>query len=432
MANGIVGKAHVFITDTIWIYLGKGVTKVCGRGTMSRFNSCWSYLSEQRNPTLQILYLFFITGSIGVFMNVGYELLPETSLPWYHHQIIIPAVIAFTYAAFFIASAIGPGKLDESNVDRALEIFPYDHLIFDPKICGTCKIQKPARSKHCSVCKMCVAQSDHHCGWINQCVGYNNHKYFVLFLYSAVQVCWYGTYLIYHIFVSRMYNSPMYQFLKATRNWELLGPFRHYQLFVYQMQTDRSLGALGIFALLAGLVIFVFFIYNLYLIALGMTTNESFKWEDISEYIYRGELVVVMDRALARQYRTERIEGNRSKDKSEWLDSSLLRYELRDRRHPSHPHYIGKKSTAQDQSTSAAVPPPIPLESMGLVEHTVQSMKEIDNLYHEGVWNNFVKLIFTEDLNAPRRNTNEGGRGKKNKQKKSIQEKVAASSKKQK
>ncbi|KAG0231071.1 putative palmitoyltransferase zdhhc4 [Actinomortierella wolfii] len=385
MANGIVGKAHVFITDTIWIYLGKGVTKVCGRGTMSRFNSCWSYLSEQRNPTLQILYLFFITGSIGVFMNVGYELLPETSLPWYHHQIIIPAVIAFTYAAFFIASAIGPGKLDESNVDRALEIFPYDHLIFDPKICGTCKIQKPARSKHCSVCKMCVAQSDHHCGWINQCVGYNNHKYFVLFLYSA-----------------------------------------------YQMQTDRSLGALGIFALLAGLVIFVFFIYNLYLIALGMTTNESFKWEDISEYIYRGELVVVMDRALARQYRTERIEGNRSKDKSEWLDSSLLRYELRDRRHPSHPHYIGKKSTVQDQSTSATVPPPIPFESMGLVEHTVQSMKEIDNLYHEGVWNNFVKLIFTEDLNAPRRNTNEGGRGKKNKQKKSIQEKVAASSKKQK
>ncbi|KAF9971943.1 palmitoyltransferase swf1 [Actinomortierella ambigua] len=389
--DGVVGKAYVFITDTLWVYLGKGASKICGNGVMNRFNGCWSYLSEQRNPTLQILYLFFITGSIGIFMNFGYELLPATNLPWYHEQIIIPGMIAFTYAAFFLACTIGPGKVDESNVDRALEIFPYDHLIFDPKVCGTCKIQ------------------------------------------NAVQVCWYGSYLIYHIFISRMFDSPMYKFLKATNNWEQLGPFRNYQLFITQMQTDRSLGALVIFATLAGLVVFVFFIYNLYLIALGMTTNESFKWEDIHEYVYRNELVVVMDRALAKQYKAERIEGKKPKNKSERLNNSLLRYELRDRRHPRHPHYIGKKAVPsngqpQQGQASSAEPAPIPLESMGLVEHTVQSMKEIDNLYHEGVWTNFVHLLFPEDLNAPRFDMNEGGRSKRGKQKKSAQ----ASSKKKK
>lgn len=51
-------------------------------------------------------------------------------------------MIAFTYACFFIASAIGPGEVNAQNVRRALDVYPYDHLLFDPKTCGTCKIQK--------------------------------------------------------------------------------------------------------------------------------------------------------------------------------------------------------------------------------------------------------------------------------------------------
>ena len=69
-------------------------------------------------------------------------------------------------------------------------------------------------------------------GWINQCVGHKNHRHFMLFLYSAVQVCWYGTFLIAKIFFSRMYDSPMYRFLVHAGRWEQLGFMKDYHIFI--------------------------------------------------------------------------------------------------------------------------------------------------------------------------------------------------------
>jgi hypothetical protein len=57
-------------------------------------------------------------------------------------RFLVPVIITFTYACFFIASSIGPGEINANNVRRALEVYPYDHLLFDPKTCGTCKIPK--------------------------------------------------------------------------------------------------------------------------------------------------------------------------------------------------------------------------------------------------------------------------------------------------
>ncbi|KAG0265332.1 hypothetical protein BGZ95_003363 [Linnemannia exigua] len=377
--NGIIGKLHEFITETIWTYLGRAMTKVLGEGSLTKFAGCWSYLSEQRNPSLQLLYMFFITGSIGTFMACGYDLLDATDLALIHKQFVIPVMIAFTYACFFIASSIGPGEISSRNVRRALEVYPYDHLLFDPKTCGTCKIQKPARSKHCSLCNMCVARSDHHCGWINQCVGHNNHRYFMLFLYSAVQVCWYGTFLIYKIFVSRMYDSPMFKFLKHTGRWDQLGFLKDYHIFIYQMQTDKSLGALGVFASLAGLVIFIFLIYNIYLIATGVTTNESFKWEDIGEMIYRKELVEVIETDAA------------------GTQIGAKRYEQRDRRHPSHPRYVGPPVLPQES------PKPAQSSSREVIEieKVISKMREIDNIYDQGMVANLKSIFWPPNLDQP-------------------------------
>jgi DHHC palmitoyltransferase len=54
------------------------------------------------------------------------------------------------------------------------------------RVCRTCHIDRPLRSKHCAKCDRCVARLDHHCSYINQCVGPNNQRGFMLFL--AVQI----------------------------------------------------------------------------------------------------------------------------------------------------------------------------------------------------------------------------------------------------
>ena len=58
--------------------------------------------------------------------------------------------------------------------------------------CQTCKMQKPARSKHCAMCNVCIEEFDHHCIWINNCVGIGNRRYFLSFIILHMFLCWYG------------------------------------------------------------------------------------------------------------------------------------------------------------------------------------------------------------------------------------------------
>ncbi|KAG0304561.1 hypothetical protein BGZ98_005332 [Dissophora globulifera] len=160
---------------------------------------------------------------------------------------------------------------------------------------------------------------------------------------------------------------------------------------MYQLQADRSLGALAVFASLAGLVIFIFLLYNVYLIATGVTTNENFKWEDIGEMVQRRELVELQEVDAA---------GNAV---------GPPMYEQRDRRHPSHPRYVaslpqqqqqqqqqqGKLASQRNKAQIASDKEPALMK-----EQLITRMKDITNIYDEGVMRNIMSLLFPPSLEA--------------------------------
>ncbi|KAG9299539.1 hypothetical protein G9A89_020710 [Geosiphon pyriformis] len=287
--HGPIGRLHQFLTSGLieWIVIAS--KRICGNRVARPCEGIYSYFMERKNPVLQLTYLLLLSGAIYIFYITGWQHIPGPYLSTVHLY-TVPLVILFTYSSLIIASWSDPGRISRENALHATKIFEYDFLLFEPKTCRTCLLQKPARSKHCSLCKMCVAKSDHHCAWINNCVGFNNHRYFMMFLYATIQICFYGAYLVVCIFFGIAKKKNLSSAFIIDHYTRKRVPITVYQSALYLIHQERLLGSLGVFAFLVGVVVFVFLCYQLHLIYCGTTTNEGFKWEDLEEIILAGEL----------------------------------------------------------------------------------------------------------------------------------------------
>ncbi|KAJ3227716.1 hypothetical protein HDU81_006536 [Chytriomyces hyalinus] len=247
---------------------------------------------------LQIFYLVLVTGSVVTFLVFGWNKIPSQQVSP-AHQYLFWAVSGFCYYAFLTASWSNPGYITSKNVKKAAAMYDHDYLIYSPKQCQTCILEKPARSKHCSLCKHCIAKCDHHCAWINNCVGHANYPLFLRFLAGTVLISFYMSYLSFRVLQNEYYVRNVANLWIRDGTAPNGGrPLSRMEGVFYVAQIEPVLVALSAFAGMCGIVVSLFLGYQIWTVGSGKTTNEVFKWEDLDYDLRHGVVTHIPKKTL--------------------------------------------------------------------------------------------------------------------------------------
>lgn len=348
----------------IWVYIPNGVLAVDQKLTSGRLTaSCarfGTYIMYDKHPTVMIF--FFLLLSVGEFMYLPYAW-PRMGLI---NKVLGSVAIVLPYAFLYLSAYSDPGTITPENHSYHMAQYPYDFALFHPGAsCRTCRLLKPARSKHCSVCKRCIGRADHHCIFINNCVGVGNQHWFVLLLLSTGVLTQYGGCLGLSILSAKMRAE--------YPEWSLWLPSAQMDLkawllvWSWGLQDTVAMGSVTMLALLTSPLVWGLLVYTVYLIYCGTTTNESLKWSD-----WKAE----MEDGFAFK---RRMPPNRAKD---------LRFEPAWTRWPVETEQILVR-------TEDGRPPPaddgrIPGEGEWI---RVWSLRDVENLYDLGLWDNLLDVF---------------------------------------
>jgi hypothetical protein len=275
-----------------------------------------------------------------------YMFLPEV---WFRISTFTQFTVALTvlapYVLLYLACAADPGYVSSQNVKNYIHLYPYDHALFHPgQECRTCRIPKPARSKHCSVCK--------------RCVGYGNQHYFLLLLVTTACLTTYGGFLG---------TSVLSSILRERyTDWSVWPP-RHmtfnrwFGIWGNGLQRNVPLGASTLLATLISPLVWGLCVYSFYLVYCGTTTNETLKWSELQEDMRDGYA-----------FRRYLPSGSRGAVSSRW---------------PVEPeHIILVTNDGQPPNPSPLIP------GEGEWERPRQ-LQDVENMYDLGFWENLCDIF---------------------------------------
>ncbi|XP_068672035.1 palmitoyltransferase ZDHHC4-like [Montipora foliosa] len=268
---GWIGLLHRYLFAVI--VFTRSVFEKCIPAAITRgISNATNYVLFTRNPCIQLLYGFIITGGTAVFT---FEVIPYFSS--INAFIIVEYMLIFiNLFLFFICSSREPGVITASLHSELMEEYAFDGLYYAAQECYTCKFMKPARSKHCSICNLCVSRFDHHCSWVNNCIGKKNYKFFLAFITSTAVLCLYTTFVLVVVFAYIVMSEGL-----ATMKY-VDDHGQHYFVGIriitqYLLVRYPLLAILFLTVLLFGLATSGFSLFHCYLVLTNQTTNELYK-----------------------------------------------------------------------------------------------------------------------------------------------------------
>uniref|UniRef100_A0A0V0IF23 S-acyltransferase n=1 Tax=Solanum chacoense TaxID=4108 RepID=A0A0V0IF23_SOLCH len=278
-AGTFIQKIHFFLTFGACDYFRRFVGAVFGQRGSNALFCVEYYCCDRPNPTLQVIYLGIIGASYYLIVQSAFKYIPGHYLGEVHRYISLLAV-GGGILLFLLTSFSDPGTVNAGNVSHYLSAYPYDNIIFSEKECPTCKIPKPARSKHCSICDRCVARFDHHCGWMNNCIGEKNSRYFMAFLLWHFLLCIYGAVAIALVLAGRLKELRVIDILTVYYGFEKSFSSLAPHVAVWLLDSYNTQILIMVFLAIISMLLAGFLAYHTKLCVTNTTTNETFKWQE--------------------------------------------------------------------------------------------------------------------------------------------------------
>ncbi|GFO33169.1 palmitoyltransferase [Plakobranchus ocellatus] len=243
------------------------------------------YVFYTRNHVMQLVFGVLVMGGNAILMR---DILPLLYIfePDKNH-LLVPMIFLFSNAAaFHLSCSVDPGRITRQNVSVLASLYEVDGKMYKSGTeCSTCKLVKPARSKHCSICNHCIHRFDHHCIWTNNCVGAGNLRFFLPFLLTLQAMVINGAVMGLHAMV--LYTDHLkildtgYVDPHTGQVLPITIPVLIQHLFMQHPRCVFLISSLLMLAVLLGL----FTIYHLYLVLHNQTTNERYKMSALTNAV---------------------------------------------------------------------------------------------------------------------------------------------------
>eukprot|EP01113_Clastostelium_recurvatum_P047831 TRINITY_DN8592_c0_g1_i1.p1 TRINITY_DN8592_c0_g1~~TRINITY_DN8592_c0_g1_i1.p1 ORF type:complete len:403 (-),score=98.77 TRINITY_DN8592_c0_g1_i1:15-1223(-) len=366
--NGIVGRLHWFLTRGCMSSSKRLCLSIFGKRCFKQCQRLEDHCCWKPNPYMQLVYLVLVLGCYVIWWSDGMEHIPGPYAPAYYTPLTHAAVL-ITLLIFLWCSMSDPGVITSRNVATHKRAFPYDGVMYNPgKECSTCKIERPARSKHCRICDRCVSRFDHHCPWVNNCIGERNVRAFLAFLFSTSLLTAWATYMVVAIVRGVIEESNLMHlgYYDARNRWVPAPPLVMLQ---YLIHYTGLIIPMAFFCIVISLVLGGFGLYHVFLIARNTTTNETFKWQDMKNMVKREH---AMRHAAEKEKEEKEKEGE--EDKSKENESGQKQTRTR--------QTAAKGRRKADSSSSSE-----PLSSRPL------ELSDLVNKYHNGIFANLWEAL---------------------------------------
>jgi hypothetical protein len=218
--------------------------------------------------TWQTAYIVLCYGVwASIFLEV-YPLLNDSpTVPAFHkkigYMVFVTCVGSWRYAA-----RTSPGNITKESLER-FDNYHYDNILYADKMCPTLNIRKLARSKYDRYSDTHVPRFDHHCFVLDQSVGEENYRFFLFFLTVHTCMSWYGS----NIVCQLMWGEAK----AAMTGYAPLQPGLAAIVFI-----NPRLTILLALLFACAIMLSVFLAFHCYIVSIGVTTNEYYKWKELS------------------------------------------------------------------------------------------------------------------------------------------------------